>query len=78
VFFAVQMQAVRIGESPRHPMGNSSLVVVTDISASEGYGLPQSQDTDARDRSTWSKLPAWLVNHLEADRKALEDTFQGQ
>ena len=47
VFFALRVQAVRIGESPRHPMGNSSLVVVTDISDCEDYGLPRSLDNDA-------------------------------
>jgi len=74
----VQVKAVRIGESPRDPLGNSSLVVVTDISDSAGDGLSQSQDADARDRSTWPKLAAWPVDHLEACRKALEETFEGQ
>lgn len=31
VFITVQVQTVRIGESPSHPMGKSSLVVVTDL-----------------------------------------------
>jgi hypothetical protein len=48
------------------------------ISDSEGYGLTQSLDADARDPSTWPKLAAWLVNRLQAYVEALETTIQGE
>jgi hypothetical protein len=44
------------------------------ISDSEGYGLTQSLDADARDHATWPKLAAWLVDRLHAYTEALEVT----
>ncbi|MFQ6539407.1 MULTISPECIES: hypothetical protein [Aphanothece] len=44
------------------------------ISDGEGYGLSQSLEADARDPSTWPKLAAWLVEHLQAYLEALEAT----
>ncbi|MCT0210296.1 MAG: DUF4268 domain-containing protein [Cyanobium sp.] len=42
------------------------------ISDSEGYGLTQSLDADARDPTTWPKLAAWLDSRLQAYVEALE------
>lgn len=47
------------------------------ISDSEGYGLTQSLDADARDPATWPKLAAWLVDRLHAYVEALEVTVHG-
>ncbi|MCP9826982.1 hypothetical protein KBZ19_00560 [Synechococcus sp. L2F] len=42
------------------------------ISDSDGYGLTQSLDADARDSTTWPKLTAWLVSRQQAYVEALE------
>jgi hypothetical protein len=46
------------------------------ISDSDGYGLSQSLEADARDPATWPQLAAWLVNRLQAYVEALEATLQ--
>ncbi|MEA5424282.1 hypothetical protein [Synechococcus sp. CCY9202] len=43
------------------------------ISDSEGYGLTQSLEANARDPSTWPDLAAWLVSRLKIYVEALED-----
>jgi hypothetical protein len=48
------------------------------IADSDGYGLTQSLDADARDPATWLDLTAWLVNRLQAYLEALEATIQGK
>jgi hypothetical protein len=44
------------------------------ISDSEGYGLSQSLEADARDPATWPQLTAWLVSRLQAYVETLEAT----
>lgn len=45
------------------------------INDSKGYGLSQPFEADARDRSTWPDLAAWLVKHQLAYVEALEGTL---
>jgi hypothetical protein len=46
------------------------------ISDSEGSGLSQPLSADARDRSTWPELTAWLVSRLLVYVEALDATIQ--
>jgi hypothetical protein len=48
------------------------------ISDSEGYGLSQSLEADARDHSTWPRLAGWLVSRLQAYVEALDATIRGE